>query len=231
MRYVNLSTILVYRLVSENVKERFPDYESLIESKLMLPNEVERLKKIDEKTPHESTMMPILWAKKMLTRHAINEKNVITSKLLGVGYLSMIQPGLDEYLAGNRKVLNFSWANFPLAYTQVVIMTVYFYFLAALFRLVFEIIFLHTFKHFIKLRCSFFHNYFSRQHLDSDKVNFILPLYAPFFTMIELFCYLGLAKVAETLLNPFGNDDEDFEVNYIIDRNLQVMIKFSNILA
>ena len=143
MRYVNLSTILVYRLVSENVKERFPDYESLIESKLMLPNEVERLKKIDEKTPHESTMMPILWAKKMLTRHAVYEKNVITSKLLGVGYLSMIQPGLDEYLAGNRKVLNFSWANFPLAYTQVVIMTVYFYFLAALFRLVFEIIFVN----------------------------------------------------------------------------------------
>ena len=69
----------------------------------------------------------------------------------------------------------------------------------------------------------FFHYYFSRQHLDSDKVNFILPLYAPFFTMIELFCYLGLAKVAETLLNPFGNDDEDFKVNYIIDRNLQVI--------
>ena len=154
MRYVNLSTILVYRLVSENVKERFPDYESLIESKLMLPNEVERLKKIDEKTPHESTMMPILWAKKMLTRHAVYEKNVITSKLLGVGYLSMIQPGLDEYLAGNRKVLNFSWANFPLAYTQVVIMTVYFYFLAALFRLVFEIIFvdIYIFKIFHKIK-------------------------------------------------------------------------------
>ena len=96
MRYINLSSILVYRLVSKKVQNRFPDYESLIESKLMLPNEVERLKKIDEKTPHESTMMPILWAKKMITVHAVknDEKNIVTGKLLSYGYLSMIQPGI-----------------------------------------------------------------------------------------------------------------------------------------
>ena len=35
--------------------------------------------------------------------------------------------------------------------------------------------------------------------------------------------YLG--KVAEALLNPFGDDDEDFDINYLIDRNLQVKIQ------
>ena len=33
---------------------------------------------------------------------------------------------------------------------------------------------------------------------------------------------VDIISVAETLLNPFGDDDEDFDINYLIDRNLQV---------
>ena len=47
-------------------------------------------------------------------------------------------------------------------------------------------------------------------------------MYVPFFTLFEFISFVGWRKVADELLNPFGDDDEDFKINYLIDRNLQV---------
>ena len=33
---------------------------------------------------------------------------------------------------------------------------------------------------------------------------------------------MGWLKVAESLINPFGEDDEDLEINVMIDRNLKI---------
>ena len=49
-----------------------------------------------------------------------------------------------------------------------------------------------------------------------------IDLYIPIFTALQFFFYMGLLKVAEQLINPFGDDDEDFEVNWLIDRHMKV---------
>ena len=67
--------------MSAKVMKRFPDYESLVTAKLMLPHEVERLKKCDDTTPHETTWTPILWATKLLTRARSEGKIKIESLL------------------------------------------------------------------------------------------------------------------------------------------------------
>lgn len=211
MRYVNLSSVLVYRLVSEKVMTRFPDYQSLVQAKLMLPHEVSRLEKADHQTPHESTYIPILWAMKLLTRARMEGKIQVEAPIF-----ANLQNSFDSMEAANRKILNYGWVNFPLAYVQVATISVQLYFLA---------------------------NLFGRQYLTPSEAgadtqmfpNLTIPFsstqpfnthtpdfYIPFFTLAEFFCYMGWIKVAETLLNPFGDDDEDFQINYLIDRNLQV---------
>jgi Bestrophin, RFP-TM, chloride channel len=44
----------------------------------------------------------------------------------------------------------------------------------------------------------------------------------------EFIGYMGWIKVAETLLNPWGDDEEDFQINYLIDRNFQVSVSISS---
>ncbi len=211
MRYVNLSTILVYRLISAKVKKRFPTYKEMVDAKLMLPHEVERLTKVDARTPHESTWTPILWALKLLQRARTEGKITVEAPV----YASLIS-GFDYLETCNRKMLNYGWVNFPLAYTQVASLSVFCYFLAALFG-----------RQYLIPRDED-QNFETFPHLNisySDSVPFMQhtpDFYFPFFTLIELLSYMGWIKVAETLLNPFGDDDEDFQVNYIIDRNLQV---------
>ena len=47
-------------------------------------------------------------------------------------------------------------------------------------------------------------------------------IYVPIFTLLQFTVYFGWLHVAEVLINPFGEDDEDFDCNYIIDRNVQI---------
>lgn len=86
----------------------------------------------------------------------------------------------------------------PIAYPQVVFLTIRVYFLICCI---------------------------SRQFIiagDGAKSKRNFDMYFPFMTVLQFIFYMGWLKVAEALLNPMGEDDDDFESNFIIDRNITV---------
>ncbi|XP_066267249.1 bestrophin-4-like [Branchiostoma lanceolatum] len=92
---------------------------------------------------------------------------------------------------------SYDWISVPLVYTQVVTVAVYTFFVSCLM---------------------------GRQWLDPSKhyPGHEVDLYIPIFTILQFLFYMGWLKVAEQLINPFGQDDDDFETNWCIDRNLQI---------
>lgn len=72
---------------------------------------------------------------------------------------------------------------------------------------------------------------FGRQDIyyaDKSKISFLATsrtqteYYVPVFSILQFLMYMGLLKLGEQLINPFGDDDEDFELNWIIDRHIKV---------
>ncbi|XP_032669992.1 bestrophin-4 isoform X2 [Odontomachus brunneus] len=100
---------------------------------------------------------------------------------------------LNQFRGKCGSITHYDTISVPLVYTQVVTLAVYTYFLTSVI---------------------------GRQIVESSTIT--IDLYFPVFATLQFFFYMGWLKVAETLINPFGEDDDDFEVNWLIDRNLQV---------
>ncbi|XP_076273839.1 bestrophin 1 isoform X2 [Rhynchophorus ferrugineus] len=100
---------------------------------------------------------------------------------------------LNKFRGQCGLLLSYDTISVPLVYTQVVTLAVYSYFLTTLMG----------------------HQWVENSHYKFD-------LYFPVFTTLQFFFYVGWLKVAESLINPFGDDDDDFEVNWMVDRNLQI---------
>ena len=105
------------------------------------------------------------------------------------------------------------------AYTQVATLSVYSYLFSALFAAQF----------LIPPEGNLDHDVFPHLNITfstTDPFDHHTPdIYVPIFTILEFIGYMGWIKVAETLLNPWGDDDEDFQINYLIDRNFQVPVQ------
>lgn len=102
---------------------------------------------------------------------------------------------MHEFSGCCGMLYSYDWISIPLVYTQVVTLAIYTYFLATVM---------------------------GRQYLRAGSPGDEIDLYIPIFTILQFFFYMGWLKVAEQLINPFGEDDDDFELNWCLDRNLQI---------
>ncbi|XP_076194363.1 bestrophin-4 [Aptenodytes patagonicus] len=112
--------------------------------------------------------------------------------------LRLLMDELNLYRAKCSMLFHYDWISIPLVYTQVVTIAVYSFFAFCLI---------------------------GRQFLEplEPGQEGHLDMYVPLSTLLQFF-YAGWLKVAEQIINPFGEDDDDFETNKLIDRNLQVSL-------
>lgn len=183
MRYVCLSLTMFLTRISPRVKKRFPTLEQLVEAGLLVENEKEILRSMNEKfSKHPKHWMPIVWASAIVTR-ARKE-----GRIRDDSSLKTLIDSLNNF-RGKCMVLTFyDTISIPLVYTQVVTISVYTFFLASVF---------------------------GRQwtgQTDPDGIMNIVDYFFPIFTVLEFMFFMGWLKVAESLICPFGEDDDDFEV-------------------
>ncbi|KAK6019749.1 Bestrophin, partial [Ostertagia ostertagi] len=111
--------------------------------------------------------------------------------------MNKIVDEISKFRHGLAALLKYDWVPVPLVYPQVIFLAVRFYFVICLF---------------------------GRQFIVTGKNPSGIDLWLPITTMIQFIVYMGWMKVAEALLNPLGEDDDDLECNYtgysMVEENL-----------
>ncbi|XP_044737268.1 bestrophin-4-like [Chrysoperla carnea] len=195
MRYVCLCLTKVLTMISPRVKKRFPTLDHFVDAGLLVESEKTVMEHLDVKFPnHSKHWLPIVWASSIVTR-ARKE-----GRLRDDFAVKTLIDELNKFRGNAGILLNYDMVSLPLVYTQVVTLAVYSYFLTSAIG-----------RQWIK----------GLKGEDGNEIT-NLDMYFPVFTMLEFFFYMGWLKVAESLINPWGDDDDDFEVNWLVDRNLQV---------
>jgi predicted membrane chloride channel (bestrophin family) len=169
-----------------------------VESGLLLENEKDLLVDIKSGIPKYPThWVPMVWACSIVTRARREEK--IKNDSVVKSLIDEINKIKDQCFL----LLSYDWISVPLVYTQVVTLSVYTYFFSCLMG-----------RQWV-LYPGKVPGEGSSSSVKATKYGIDeLDLFIPVFTILQFFFYMGWLKVAESLLNPFGDDDDDFELNW-----------------
>ncbi|CAI2354394.1 unnamed protein product [Caenorhabditis sp. 36 PRJEB53466] len=119
--------------------------------------------------------------------------------------MDMLLKQVYSYRDGFAMLFVYDWIKIPLVYTQVVAIATYGYFFICLIG--------------------------RQPKLDQKSMEKEITILFPIFTTFQMLFYLGWLKVGQYLMNPFGEDDDDFELNYVLDRNTAIAHMMATELA
>ncbi|XGW30345.1 hypothetical protein V3C99_009377 [Haemonchus contortus] len=106
---------------------------------------------------------------------------------------------IRNFRTGLSLIWTYDWVPLPVMYPQLIFLSVHAYFIVTVFC-----------RQFI---------------ITPTAANYtVVDLYFPIMSSLEFICYMGWMKVAMELLNPFGEDDDDFDCNFLLDRNLTISL-------
>lgn len=185
---------MTFRILSTRVAKRFPKMSDMVTAGLLHENELTVIEDLERKFPgYSKSFLPIVWAASIVTR-ARKEGRIRDDFAV-----KTLIKALNEFRVHCANLMAYNTISIPLVYTQVVTIATYTYLLVDLIA--------HQ---------PIPDNAAGQADLWSRAMDFF-----PLLTILQFIFYMGWLKVAETLMNPFGEDDDDFEVNSMIDRNLQ----------
>ncbi|XP_074101301.1 bestrophin family protein [Cotesia typhae] len=191
VRYAVLAYVITLQRISLRVKRRFPTLQHIVDVGLMMESEKKIFEMMNKKAAMSKYWMPLVWATNIINR--ARKEALITSD-------HVVQTLLVE-LSDIRKrlgaLIGYDTVCVPLVYTQVVTLSLYAYFFSALLGRQFVV-----------------HSVGAGKYEEPD-------MYFPVFTTLQFCFYVGWLKVAEVLINPFGEDDDDIELNWLIDRHIK----------
>ncbi|GMS82142.1 hypothetical protein PENTCL1PPCAC_4317, partial [Pristionchus entomophagus] len=119
--------------------------------------------------------------------------------------MQMLLQQVYSFRDGFAMLFVYDWVKIPLVYTQVVAIATYGYFFICLIG--------------------------RQPKLDQKSMSTEITILFPIFTTFQMLFYLGWLKVGQFLMNPFGEDDDDFELNYVLDRNTAIAHMMATDLA
>ncbi|VDL65316.1 unnamed protein product [Nippostrongylus brasiliensis] len=192
IRYMVLAQVLTFRDVSMQVMRRFPTLDTVVAGGLM--TEAERDKYLSHNLKYTRLFLPIQWCYTLIYEARVSGK--LSCDLM----MNELIKCVSDFRRGLAQLCNFDWVPIPLVYPQVV---------------------------FLAVRSYFFLCLIARQSVLIDgevpkNGHSIFPLVPLVMTALQFIFYVGWMKVAESLMNPLGEDDDDFECNFLVDRNLSV---------